>query len=212
MNFGELNFEKFLHEFGGNANYDDFWNLFFTYKFKKVPEINDFIIAFGEDEGKAYFYQTKNLVKNFWNAVNACATFDGQYKDILFEINNPEEYAKRPKGHTHEMFELFFGGMEGYEKQKKEEQDTRNEMKNMIIKFGVDKTKAVLFDVFSKYLKEVLEHIGVDKIDEIASNVKYDNCFLNMEDMDEGFEEEYDLKLLANFVKENVLPQLKGED
>lgn len=212
MNFDEMNFRTFLSTFEGNASHDDFWNLFFTYKFKKVPEINDFMIAFGEEDGKAYFYQTKNLVKNFWNAVSACATFDGQYKDILFEINNPEEYAKKPKSSTEEMFELFFGGSAGYEKQKKESKDTRNEMKNMIVKFGVDKTRAVLFDVYSKYLREVLEHIGVDQIDEIASNIKYDSCYFNMEDLDEGFEEEYDLKLLANFVKENVLPQLNDED
>lgn len=205
-------FSEFLHTFEGNADHDDFWNLFMTYGFKEVPTIDHFKIAFGDDEGEQYFYQTKKLVKNFWNAVSACATFDGQYKDILLEINNPEEYAKKPKSSTSELLELFFAGSESYEKQKKETEDARNEMKNMIVKFGVDKTRAVLFDVYSKYLREVLEHIGVDQIDEIASNIKYDSCYFNMEDMDEGFEEEYDLKLLANFVKENVLPQLNDED
>ena len=131
---------------------------------------------------------------------------------LLLEIKNPEEYAKKPKGSTSELFELFFAVDAGYEKQKKETEDTRNEMKNMIVKFGVDKTRAVLFDVYSKYLREVLEHIGVDQIDEIASNIAYNSCYFNVEDLDEGFEEEYDLKLLANFVKENVLPQLNDED
>lgn len=208
----EKNIIEDLYAIGSNASHREFWDLFMDYKFGITPELDHFKIAFGDDEGVSYFYQTKKLVNDFWNAVTACATFDGDCQDILFEINNPEEYARRPKDSTSELFELFFAGMDSYEKEKKEKESIRSEMKNMISKFGVEKTKIALYNAFDKYLRDVLEHIGVDQIDEIASNIKYDSCYFNMEDLDEGFEEEHDLKLLANFVKENILPQLNDED
>ena len=79
----EKNIIDDLYAIGSNASYEEFWNLFMDYKYSVTLELEHFKIAFGDDEGTSYFYQTKSLVKNFWNAVSGRrSSKDFSYRDF----------------------------------------------------------------------------------------------------------------------------------
>ncbi len=212
------NFVEGLYEFGGNATHEEFWNMFFGYGFKVMPTLELFQIAFGDDEGTSYFKQMKSLVNDFWNSVNACARFENCKEKIVWEINNPEEYKKelanQKPDSTLKIMNLFFDkkSIDYYKGLVKQSDDEREEIKKMIAKFGVDNTKKKLYEVFDEYLKELLEELGIRRVDEIASTVDPTSCYYNMEDPDDEIEKDSELRKLACFVKENILPEMTSED
>lgn len=219
MNNRETNFNESLYAFEGSASHDEFWNLFWAYGFKVIPTVEHFKIAFGDDKGGIYFRQTKNLVNDFWNSVNACTLFEWHNEKWLDEINNPnpegyDEAKKGVKDSTLELFELFFdkNTVNEYKKGVKTFEDTRAEMKNMIKKFGVERTRRALFKAYDENLRKVLEELGIEQIDKLVSKIGFETCYHDMDNIDDDIERDHELRKLAFFAKDDVLPLLSDKD
>lgn len=214
-----MNFVESLYEFGGNADREEFWNMFFGYGFKVVPTLKLFQIAFGDDEGGSYFNQMKNLMDNFENAAGMCARFESGKERMLWEINNPEEYKKEcaspKKDKNLEIFELFFNKehVDNYKELTKRSDEERDIIKNMIAKFGVKKTEQELYSTFNKYLRELLVELGIRRIDDMTSELTPSICYCDIDDSDNcDVEKDDDLRRIACFVKKDILPQMTSED
>lgn len=213
------NFVNNLYEFGGNASHEEFWNVCFGYGFKIVPTLEHFEIAFGDDKGGVYFRQMKNLTNEFWNSVKACTLFEWHNEKWLDEINNPnpEGYDEAKRGvedSTLKLFETFFSKekVDEYKKGVKSFEDTRAEMKNMIKKFGVERTRQALFKAYDENLRKVLEELGIEQIDKLVSKIGFETCYHDMDNIDDDIERDHELRKLAFFAKDDVLPLLNNKD
>lgn len=223
-----ININDYLQEVAGNINTDEFWDMFFGFGFTTIPKLKHFETAFGDD-GASYFERVKTLLNDFCDSIARCTTFEWCYKDWVWEIDHPKEYAEKRKKEEQEaeqrrkegksldvadIFGVFFGEETAKEyKDRCSESDAwRDKMKSKIAKFGVEKVRQELAETFNEYLREILEELGVKRVEEIAAEITFDECYDKMDDSDDEIGVGDDLIKLAHFAQRLVLPKLTSED